>query len=176
MLCTRCWYCVQTRWEVAPGTPKRGRTQGDRGCDRGPMKRSADRSARRREATARNGGLPQTRTGRRPSPVLEVRRFTAARGDRSPGARPGIRTQTYLVLSKGPLPVGLGERNWCARLDSNQHYSPPQGDASCRLGYARLADGARIERAHPPGLGAVPTRCITSLPTVLADGPGIEPG
>src|SRR5262245_59216177 len=38
-----------------------------------------------------------------------------------------------------------------------------------------MADGARIERAHPCGLGAIPMRCIATLPTVLADGRGIEP-
>ena len=45
----------------------------------------------------------------------------------------------------------------------------------CWATRAKLADGARIERAHPCGLGALPTRCIATLPTVLADGRGIEP-
>lgn len=71
---------------------------------------------------------------------------------------------------------------WCAWLDSNQHCSPSRGDASCRWATRarNMADGARIERAHPCGLGALPTHCIASLPTVLirrdmADGDGIEP-
>src|SRR5262249_52991308 len=37
-----------------------------------------------------------------------------------------------------------------------------------------MADGGGIEPPHPRGLGALPTRCITALPTVLADGARFE--
>src|SRR5581483_10076 len=37
-----------------------------------------------------------------------------------------------------------------------------------------MADGGGIEPPHPCGLGALPTRCIATLPTVLADGARFE--
>src|SRR5262249_61168929 len=37
-----------------------------------------------------------------------------------------------------------------------------------------MADGGGIEPPHPRGLGALPTRCIAALPTVLADGARFE--
>jgi hypothetical protein len=39
---------------------------------------------------------------------------------------------------------------------------------------ARMADGGGMEPPHPCGLGALPTRCIAALPTVLADGARFE--
>src|SRR5262245_4344111 len=37
-----------------------------------------------------------------------------------------------------------------------------------------MADGGGIEPPRPSGLGALPTRCIATLPTVLADGARFE--
>jgi hypothetical protein len=58
--------------------------------------------------------------------------------------------------------------HWCARLDSNQHCSPPQGDASCRLGYTReiwrMVMGSN-HRGLAAGI-ALATRPLTTRATI----------
>ena len=114
---------------------------------------------------------PSVDEGReRPSPTGPARRHGAAEGLIG-RAQPGARAErgdkhhsrvTRYVTHSGASWKEPGSRMvlWATR--------------------AKVADGARIERAHPCGLGALPTRCIASLPTVLirrdmADGDGFEP-
>ena len=132
-------------------------------------------------------GLPRTRTSRRLSPISQssglqppgekgawcshadsnrdLRRFKGRASAIGLGELVlRVRCERTLcgVCSRRLLPVELPWR-WCARLDSNQHCSPPRGDASCQLGYAhawRTVEGSNLR------LGALATRCLTSRPTV----------
>src|SRR5262249_13903718 len=82
----------------------------------------------------RNGGLPRTRTSRRPLPCFAVGRVTAAWGERSPGARPRIRAAI--------APVGWVKR--CADPTSGRAL----GLAAARPNLLRSRPGASTVGLH----------------------------
>ncbi len=71
-----------------------------------------------------------------------------------------IRTPECLGVSEVPSAAWRREcEKWCAERDSNTHCSRSERDASCRLGYRRIAMNMEPSAGADPATFSLPPRC-----------------